>query len=130
MKTLSWIFFGIYSLGLIISVMPLIAISAILAVLGVTYIGLAQFWVIWTNRDTFRGFFRSSIFHLIPVAVLTYVIGSQMTYFLISDAADAKGQHLALSLVSLFLPFIMIWAQYALFRKAYSPSGIMSDKGH
>lgn len=124
MKIIAWTFFAIYSLGLVISVMPLIGISAILAVLGLTYIGMAQFWVLWTNKNDFRGFFRSSIFHIIPVIILTYVIGSQMLYFLMSDAATNKVQQLGLSLISLILPFVMIWGQYTLFKRAYSPSGI------
>lgn len=127
MKILSWTFFGVYSLGLLISVMPLMAISAIVTVLGIAYIGWAQFWVIWMNRNSFRGFFRSSVFHLIPLFILTYMMGSQMMYFILNGAPDSKLQQLVLSFVSLALPFIMIWAQYAFFRKAYGPDGILSE---
>ncbi len=127
MKIFAWTFFSIYSLGLLLSAMPAMKFGFLVGLFVLLYVGFAQFWIIFNNRQAFKGFIRSSIFHFLPLFVATYIIGSQMVYFYMNGEQDQVVRGMFLTFLSLSVPYVILWLQYFLFRKAYGPSGILTS---
>ena len=125
MKIFAWMFFSIYSVGLVLSALPAMKFGFLVGILALLYVGFAQFWVVFNNRQMFKGYLKSSIFHFIPLFIVTYIIGSQMVYFYMNGDQDNFALGMLLALVSLAVPYITLWLQYFLLHKAYSPNGIL-----
>ena len=124
MKILAWVYFTIYSLGLIISVIPFIKVGAVIAILAIAYVVFAQFWFIWMNRKTFKGFFKSCVFHLIPMIGIAYFIGSQSLYLVFQSETENKILAVITLFLTLALPFVILFLQYFVFKISYKNSGI------
>ncbi len=123
MKKFAWAFFIIYTICLMVSTLPTMGYGFLIGVFCLTYVGFAQFWVIFTNRVKFKGFFKSSIFHLIPIFGLTYFIGSQMFYFMVNGEGGIQTKSLLLSLLTLAIPFLILWLQYFFLTRAFEQDG-------
>jgi len=126
MKTLAWAFFSIYSLGLILSALPAMQFGFLAGLIAIVYVVFSQFWIVYYNRSQFRGFFKSSIFHIVPLCLLTYIIGSQLIYFYFNGEKNVI-RGMSLTLIMLSIPYIILWLQYFLLRKAYKPQGILQN---
>ena len=124
MKILAWVYFTIYSLGLIISVIPFIKVGAVIAILAIAYVVFAQFWFIWMNRKTFKGFFKSCVFHLIPTIGIAYFIGSQSLYLVFQSETENKILAVITLFLTLALPFVILILQYFVFKISYKNIGI------
>ena len=125
MKIFAWFFFAVYSFGLILSAIPAMKLGFLAGIVVLIYVVFAQFWVIYCNRATFSGFFKSSAFHFLPLLVISYITGSQLFYFYLSGDQSISMQGLILTFFTLFLPYAILWLQYFLLRKAYKMQGIL-----
>lgn len=127
MKVFAWFFFSIYSLGLVLSAFPAMQFGFLAGLAAILYVVFAQFWIIYYNRAKFNGFFKSSIFHILPLCVLTYVIGSQLIYFYFNGEGSVING-MILTFLMLSVPFVILWLQYFLLKKSYKAEGILQHK--
>ena len=127
MKVFAWLFFGFYSFGLVLSALPVMRFGFLAGLAAILYVAWAQFWVVYSNRHKFSGFFKSSFFHFLPILLVTYVTGSQLIYFYTQGDTDNFASGMFLSLLVLLVPYVIIWVQYLLLRKAYGPLGIFRE---
>jgi len=126
MKIFAWAFFVFYSVGLIFSALPIMRFGFLAGLIALLYVSLAQFWVIYSNRLKFCGFFKSSIFHFLPILLITYMTATQLIYYYSNGAAEGRLKATVLSVMVLLVPYIIIWVQYILFKKAYRAEGILA----
>lgn len=73
-RKIAWVFFGLYTAGLLLSVSPILFQSFALGLLAFVYVAIAQGWIVWANRKGWTSFWKSNLFHLIPMAAFAYIV--------------------------------------------------------